>query len=245
MLEHVNWVLLLVAMIILGYTLWGWARGMIRMLMAVCSLLVSIFASLLLAPHVNDFICEYTDWDTRLEEQCRQAVGGWMDEQEQQAADQADQTQQNSVAQYIEDTFGITLPDAIAEGLGDAQQSTEDVVANLQQSLAKSMAANLLSLFSYLGTFFALMIVLRILLHLLDLVAKLPVIHGMNHAAGLILGFVQGVFLVWMIFAAISFFQQTEFGMICSAQIEANQFLTFMYDNNVFLQILKTAFLGH
>ena len=111
MLEHVNWVLLLVAAIILGYTLCGWARGMIRMLMAVCSLLVSIFASLLLAPHVNDFICEYTDWDTRLEEQCRQAVGGWMDEQEQQA----DLTQQNSVAQYIEDTFGITLPDAIAE----------------------------------------------------------------------------------------------------------------------------------
>ena len=73
----------------------------------------------------------------------------------------------------------------------------------------------------------------------LDVIANLPVIHGMNQVLGLLLGFMQALAIVWIAFLVITIFSSTAIGKLLMEMIEKSMILDKLYDLNVFLNFLQ------
>ena len=73
----------------------------------------------------------------------------------------------------------------------------------------------------------------------LDVIANLPVIHGINQILGLLLGFMQALAIVWIAFLVITIFSSTAIGKLLMEMIEKSPMLDKLYDLNVFLNFLQ------
>ena len=75
----------------------------------------------------------------------------------------------------------------------------------------------------------------------LDVIANLPVIHGINQMLGLLLGAVQALAIVWIAFLVITIFSGTAIGKLLMEMIEKSILLGKLYDMNVFLNFLQNT----
>ena len=86
--------------------------------------------------------------------------------------------------------------------------------------------------------FLVISIVIHILIRWLDLISRLPIISGLNHIAGAILGLAQGLLLLWIAGFILSLFSATPLGQQLEVQVYASPWLTFLYDYNLINLIL-------
>lgn len=82
--------------------------------------------------------------------------------------------------------------------------------------------------------FFALHLVMMAL----NVVDRLPLIHGINHFAGAILGIFKGFLVLEILFLLLIPFSTTDFGAGVLAQINANGFLRALYHGNILMKLL-------
>ena len=73
----------------------------------------------------------------------------------------------------------------------------------------------------------------------LDVIANLPIIHGVNQMLGLVLGAGQALVIVWIIFLAITVIASTAIGKQLMEMIEKSILLSQIYNGNVFLKLLQ------
>lgn len=90
--------------------------------------------------------------------------------------------------------------------------------------------------------FVAAVILVQILLHLvigaLDILARIPLIGGLNRLLGLILGLVQALFFLWLFFLILSMTSATQWGLQLMDMVQSSQALSALYDSNLFLEIV-------
>ena len=60
-------------------------------------------------------------------------------------------------------------------------------------------------------------------------------IGGLNRIAGGILGIGTGLIVVWVLFIIITLMYDSEIGRQCFASIAENEFLTYLYENNILM----------
>lgn len=77
-----------------------------------------------------------------------------------------------------------------------------------------------------------LMQVIQVISKGLKMIFKLPVINGINKLAGLVIGAVEGVILIWVIFILLQYFKLGTLETIILQSVEQNKWLTFLYQNN-------------
>ena len=70
-----------------------------------------------------------------------------------------------------------------------------------------------------------------------DLVARLPIISGLNQIAGAVLGLCQALLFIWLASFVLTIFSTTPWARAAFAQIEASPFLTFLYQNNILAKL--------
>ena len=87
-------------------------------------------------------------------------------------------------------------------------------------------------IFSYVLAFVIASIGLRIACEVLDIVAKLPVLNQINKTAGLLVGLVEGVFRVWVLFIILDMFAATEWGNALLVMVHSNEYVKMLYENN-------------
>ena len=74
---------------------------------------------------------------------------------------------------------------------------------------------------------------LIVLCFALNLLTKLPLLKQVNTTAGLAIGLVEGVLVVWILFVILTMFAGSEFGSKALALISENPLLNFLYKNNL------------
>lgn len=70
------------------------------------------------------------------------------------------------------------------------------------------------------------------LIYWLDLIARLPIICGLNQLAGAFLGLAQGLLILWIAGIVLKFFEAAPIGLILEQQIRASSWLSFLYQYN-------------
>lgn len=82
------------------------------------------------------------------------------------------------------------------------------------------------------------------LMGMLQLLTKLPVVHGINKLLGLLLGIAEGFLAVWLILYLIQVNGGSFFGLDAAASLQENTFLNFLYVHNLIGHLMTTLFGG-
>ena len=87
------------------------------------------------------------------------------------------------------------------------EKCLEAVQMDVVDQAAEQIAEIILQRIAWFLTFITVSILLGVLVHVLDLIAKLPVLDSVNHIGGLSVGLLEGLVIVWILFLIIILIQ--------------------------------------
>jgi uncharacterized membrane protein required for colicin V production len=115
-------------------------------------------------------------------------------------------------------------------------------VSTFQDYVVNFIASAILNVLSFLAATILVQLFLRILIAAMDILSHVPVIGGLNHLLGLLLGLLQALFYIWIFFLVLSMAAATEWGLQLMSMVQQSPMLSYLYNSNLFLQIvLRTA----
>lgn len=98
-----------------------------------------------------------------------------------------------------------------------------------------------LNIVIFLVVFIILLILVKLIIHATDLVANIPVIHGLNQIAGAVLGVVLGLLFVWLAFLIVSAFNETGWATDVVIRVNNSRFVSFIWEHNLISTLVKNA----
>ncbi len=234
--EH--WLSLGVAVYLLAMVLYGHYRGFLRTAVTFAALVLSVVTVRIAMPYVTSFLKENTGIHQMIQETVIRSAWGEEDTSGELGKMPSQQRQ-------------------IIEGLKLPQQFKDALIENNNHEIYEALGVS--SFFDYIGNyladmvlnligtvilFLAVFVILRLLIRWLDLLARLPILYGMNQIAGAILGAVQGLTYLWIACLVVSVCSETFWARMVLKQVNGSLWLKFLYENNLlswlFFSILKS-----
>lgn len=223
-----NW-LFWITIVFLGFhVIDGYRKGFIRKTVSAVSLILTLVLVTYLTPQITSFLQEHTSVYANLQEKCSEM---FLDED----YDANVKTDQVLLIEHME------LPENIKEMLLE-NNNTEAydllAVTGFYDYVGAYLANMILDTLAYLITFVLVFAGMKILLAALDIVTMLPILHGINKLAGGVLGMALGVLQVWLVFLLVSVLCSGDLGKMFFQLISENQFLMFLYEHNLIMNIV-------
>lgn len=230
-----NWLSVLVACYLIGMMLYGHYRGFLRLAVSMAALLIALIGVRVMMPQVTAFLKDNTGIHQWMEDTMLQAVGLDEWEMDGQAVLPAEQRT------LIE---GISLPQSIKDAL--IENNNEEIyqllgVDKFIDYIGSFLADRIINTLAFIILFIAVYVIIRVLAHLLDIVARLPVLSGMNQIAGAVLGLAMALFYFWIFCLVLNLFVSTDWGQYLIDSIESTPWLSFLYRNNILSGILLSV----
>lgn len=191
----------------------GYVRGLTGSLIKILSFVLSIIIAFILFVPISNFIINNTQIDEKIEQSIREKL--------------IDNSQEDE-----------KMPEAITDYIGQkVEQATDDAKEAIINSTAKDVSITIVKS----GTWIILFIIARILLIFLKfitgLIARLPVIKQFDKLGGIIYGILEGLVIVYVLLAIISFASPVVDGNIIK-DIEKSNVGSVMYNDNLLLKII-------
>lgn len=139
----------------------------------------------------------------------------------------------------------LPLPNGVKEALtqNNNQSSYDSFAVNtFKDYIVAYLTDIVLNAAVYILLFAIISILLKTIVEVLNIVAKLPVIHTFNMAGGALIGFVQAIVIIWLLCMVITVFSSTSGGQTICKAIADNGMLSFIYDNNLIQNIVNSLF---
>lgn len=131
---------------------------------------------------------------------------------------------QEKCTEAIQANTGLDFKGTIGLGLEDGMEQVADLIT---QRIA------------WVLSFLLISILLGVLVHVLDILAKLPVIESINHLGGLAVGLLEGLVVVWILLFVVVLCQGTEWGRPMMESMQQNPLLRMLQENNVLEQFFS------
>ena len=221
-----NWFNIVLLAVPVLYILNGVRRGMIRTAFSLLSIVLTLVLGYLFTPYISEFLKEetpiYSSIQTGFEEKLTEAAKSRLEET-------AGQEEQEA---FIK---SLPLPESMQKVLiqhNNTEGYQELVAETFGEYLSNSAAQLAVGAVSLILTFLLVGIFLRLLSGLLEGIFSLPVLSLLNRAGGAVLGLMQGVFFVWVIFLVLTLFWDTGWSQTAVAMIGENEITTYLYNHN-------------
>lgn len=225
-----NWVLIVVAAILLGCMLNGRRKGLIKTIFSLFSVIVALLLTTVVAPVISAQLQSNESLMSYVEDKVELAMDGYLDAAGEEAEGDSGQD---------ELLHNLPLPKAVRDMLvaNKTKESYEALaVDNLQAYVVKYVTGVVINAGTFIVVFLVINLALIILAHVLDIISKLPVLNALNKTGGAIIGLVEGLLLVWILCIMLTIFSSTDFAKEAFAQINENQLLSYLYSNNLLLR---------
>lgn len=138
----------------------------------------------------------------------------------------------------------LPVPDVLKELLLDYNNSEgyrSLNVGSFQEYIIEFIATVILNVLSFVAAVIIVQLFLWVAIAALDIIAHVPVIRFVNRIAGLLLGLLQALFLIWLFFLILSMLSATDIGRNLMVMVQESEMLTYLYDSNLFLRIVLRA----
>lgn len=219
-----NWLFWILLVIFALFVIQGARKGMVRTAVSMVSFILVIVAVSWINPYMGDFIREHTSWEESIQQRTSEMLAGVIEDQL-----EPDAGQQEEIIRQL------PLPDGMKELLlennneeGYRSMAAEGFADYLSGYLAYAVINGIAFVLSFVVT----IILIRLILYAVDILTDLPVLGGINRAGGIVLGAVQGLLWLWIIFLVIALFADTPAGRVLMEQIRINPVLSWLYNNN-------------
>ena len=193
--------------------LYGYKRGFVRIVLSMVAMLVTFVLAAILTVPVSAMLAAATPLDENIEESVSGLVAdsGVIDE---------------------ETISNLNLPEQIEEII---LEGASEAVNGFHEYVVSTVSDLILKAITFFVLIIVIYIVVRIVIFMLDFISKLPVINSINKTGGLAVGIAQGLLLVWIGCLVVTAFSDKAWAQEVFAQINANPFLTFIYNNNLII----------
>ncbi len=220
-----HWLETAVAVYLIGMVLYGHYRGFIRLAVSLVSLAAALLVVWAVMPYATDWIKNNTGLYESMKAGIEQTAGFT------QLEGEPDEPSDEGLA--IE---GLELPEQIKRLLSE-NKTAEDYgslgAEALQDYVGSYLADIMLRILVFVVLFLAIFILLRVLVFWLDLIAKLPILSGLNQIAGAVLGGLEGLVFVWIGCMILTLASGTGLGGQIMSQVDISPWLSWLYENNL------------
>lgn len=222
-----NWLFIVVLVILLVCAIRGMAVGLIKTVFSVFSTIIVLIAAIWLSPQVSRWM------------QGNEKVFGYFSEKVDNLVDFSGVG--DKVAEQADFIDDLPLPAQLKKVLhanNNAETYTKLAVDNFEAYVVNYLTGIIINALAFILTFLILRIALLLISFALDIISKLPVIHGLNKLTGLFAGLLHGLIIVWIAFVLITMFGGSGFGKEAMKLINESKVLGFLYNNNIILRFL-------
>lgn len=230
-----NWLTIVVGVYLAGMVLYGHYKGFIRLAVSVVALIATLVIVNLAMPVVTNYLKDNEVVYNLFENGMKKAVG---------VTDNAESFGPSEQRVIIEN---LNLPDQIKDAL--LENNNNEVysllgVEKFADYIIRYLSNKIINIVCFAVLFVVVSIVIHVIMRWLDLVARLPILSGMNKIAGALLGGAEALLILWILCLILPAFASTQFGLEVMAQIGSSVFLTFLYNNNFLNIMLLSALHG-
>lgn len=231
--EH--WLEIAVAVYILAMVLQGHHKGFIRLAVSATAMLITLVTVNYAMPYVTDWLKHDTPVYETLKEKMAESVG--IDDILNNLGLET-QTQKADEWLIIEE---LPLPDQLKNLL--VENNNIEVyrlmgVEFFRDYIGGYLADTVLKAVVFVVLFILVYLTLKVLVIWLDLIAKLPILSGINKMAGAVLGGIQALLFIWILCIVLTIFSRTEIGRIVFEQVNASLWLSWLYDHNMLANLI-------
>ena len=136
----------------------------------------------------------------------------------------------------------LNMPDIITDLL--IEKNTSEIYQALMVTLFKDYISQYFAMLIvnaalFVGMFIVLSIIKGILLKSSDVIAKIPIIKGINRLLGAAIGVIQSVIITWIGFFGVIMFLGDELGYKLLEGVNDSQFLTYLFNSNYLLRFIS------
>lgn len=228
-----NWLSVLILAIPVLCFFYGIQRGMVRTAFSVFSLIVTLILGSIITPFVSDFLKNEVPVYDLLQEKCEESISETL---EATLNEQMDRETQNL---FISE---LSLPEELKQVLirnNNVEGYNRLLAQSFGEYLSHSIAQMTIGVISLILTFIVISILMNILCGILDGIFSLPILSFINRAGGAVLGVLQGIFVIWIIFLVITLFWDTSWAKEATIMIQENSITEYLYQNNMLLRFLS------
>lgn len=224
-----NWLEAAVAVYLVGMVLYGHYKGFIRLAVSATALALTLIAVHVAMPHVTEWLKNDTSVYENMQTNMKETMG-LDDLLEQSGAAEGGKEEERMIIDEL------PIPDQFKQLLAEnnnIEVYTQMKVELFQDYISGYLTDTIMKAIVFLALFLGIYLVLRFVVIWLDLIAKLPILSGMNQIAGAVLGAVEALFFVWIFCFVFTAFSGTEFGASALRMIDASSWLSWIYDHNI------------
>lgn len=225
-----NILLLITGLIFVICVIFGMAQGFIKIAASLIATIITVMLVMFLSPYVSRGILKMTPLEDAVQKKCVKVLSG-------KEADNVTLSRE----EQIEMIQKINLPPVFKEML--LENNNSEIyqslgVATFGEYIGTYLAKVIADFLGFLLTMFVVTIAIRAVIGTLGLIAKLPVIGGLNRIAGGVLGVGIGLVIVWVLFVAVTLAYSTDFGQMSFSNIADSRLLTYLYEKNIFMDFV-------
>lgn len=212
----------------------GYRRGFIKEVVSVLLVLLSVVVVWMINPYVNTFIRENTSVYEKIQNVSESFVESLAD-----GNDTMDEEQQDELIS------GMGLPGLLQNGISENNTAAvyQQLAVNTFGGYVSRYLANIaVNCLSFLVSYILASVLIRVFAYALDILARLPVVRGINKLAGALIGGGKCVIFVWVAMLVLTILCNTEIGQKGLGLIRGDTVLNFLYDKNIFIRIFAGLF---
>ena len=217
-----NWLLIIVLGIIIINALIGRKVGLIKIIFSLFSFILALILTAWISPSINGILKNNEVFYEKAEQKVEDML----------FKEQPETTNEEDIIE------GLPLPKSIKESLRENKEKQE---INIKSYIISHVTDIVIKSLAFVLTFVVVFVGLWVISIALNIISKLPILHQINKLAGLLVGGLQGVLVVWLLFILITVFSSSELGKTAFQQIESSSILSYLYDKNFLLNIVLSA----
>lgn len=225
-----NWLFWVLLIVLAVFVIQGFRKGLVRTAVSMVFFIIVTVVTSWLNPYVGDFIREKTNWQEQIQESCEEIFFQELEGQAELSAE--------SQMEFIDE---LPLPDSMKKMLAE-NNNTETYMQlaaeNFADYLSEYVAYGIINGIGYILAFVITIIIVKMILYAVDILTELPVVGTLNRTGGMLLGLVQGLLWIWVIFLVITLLCNTSLGAYLMELIKGDPVLGWIYDRNYLMQII-------
>ena len=222
-----NWFEIIIGIYLLGMILYGHYRGAIRIAVSMVAFIATFLIVHIAMPSMTVFVKNQTPIYGWIQESLKDAL--IPEENGEELFDEREILGNLNLPQEVQELLlehhEVDLYNAL--GIHTFAEYVSDYVAGLIVRAA-----------GFVILFFVVYVVVHVLMRWLDLMARLPIVSGVNKLAGALLGGIQGLFFVWLFLLLVMAFSTSGWASQVITQIESSKWLSFLYHYNVLSRLV-------
>ena len=235
-----NWIDFVIIGIIAIFALWGFKKGLVLSVFKLVSFFVAVILSIALSPVFAGVLTENTSIHSNISGYIYENLNSKQENITGSVNEKIGSAGQSFFDGVVED---LPIPDFLKENLSKTlvEQTPEIKTSSasvILENISDRLADFAVTIMSMIILFILFLILLFILRKIIEKIVKLPVIKQMDKIGGVGFGTLQGLLIIFIVFALLMIFQSNQMLGGIYETIDNSLIGKFFYEHNLIVGLL-------